>query len=512
MGEDEENSQQSKRKADAMEPNDPQRPAPVQPIPGHPAQKVEHQYENPDLGSDGGSSSATLDASAQKSDSRAQNLNPSPDQHEVPDPNNEDDVAQSGSGQAIDSSMSTSNNAGFSFSTANTLSTISFAKIDAMDMDEEFPFDVPTPELSILDAFIRFHPSHVTKPTLFNNLLGQKDILYQVCRWISAKDLINFYAVSKSFHKTINDQLTALMMLNARTRMPESAAIFRFKVYKTLCKLDAAENPSADKDNEIRDVPTFRWLKLLEFREATVQSILVELALKGHRLPRAASLVMKKVWFLMDISDTRRRIGVVHNVQLWSNSDLYLASMFFMKLDMAVTDPVNGKGERRIRQLLLAQRSLSVTDLVLRREMMRNQYEMIQMCMEFNLNLHGALHGIRQPIQVPTTLFGVPTTEINNLRGQNWSARNGYLVPIDELIMKESLKRGLRFKEKLIDMMLWGSIHPVTKQNVWPRDWKGEVQTTFSDEVEDQVEKDIAIHASREGTRIEWAGGYYDTT
>ena len=39
-------NQQAKRKADDMEIDKPLRSAPGRPIPGHPAQKVEYQYEN----------------------------------------------------------------------------------------------------------------------------------------------------------------------------------------------------------------------------------------------------------------------------------------------------------------------------------------------------------------------------------------------------------------------------------------------------------------------------------
>ena len=333
---------------------------------------------------------------------------------------------------------------------------------------------------------------------LFERILNQRDTLFEVCSWLPAEDLINLYAVSQNFHRIINQELTTLIVGNAKARMPESADVFRFKAYKLLCMFDAVQNMSRDKNHTPRDTPTFRWLRFLEYREATVNSIITQLALKGHRLPRCTSKVIKKIWFLMDIPETKRRIGCIHNPRLWSDADLFLACLFFMKLDMACTNPVLGKGERRIRAMLLAQRTLAVMDKVLKREMMRNQYEMLQMFTEWGVDRATALHGATQLDQVPEFFFGVPTKYIGTLSCENWTPNAPYLMPPDELIFKESIRRGLRLEDKLIDMMLWGNVHPVTRADVYPTNWKGEVQTSFEDEVEKKVERDIALFLSKE--------------
>ena len=76
--------------------------------------------------------------------------------------------------------------------------------------------------------------------------------------------------------------------------------------------------------------------------------------------------------------------------------------------------------------------------------------------------------------------------------------------------MRESLKRGLRFKECLIDMMTWGNLNPVTGEDVWPRDWKGEVQVVFSDEVEDQAARDIEEHIGMRDDWVDWTKKYQE--
>ena len=111
------------------------------------------------------------------------------------------------------------------------------------------------------------------------------------------------------------------------------------------------------------------------FREKTVDEIMLSMAMEGRRMPRGMTLVLKKVWFTIDLSDNARRTAMMHNTTFWSNRDLFLATMFFLKLNMRLTHPATGNGELSLRTLLLGQRSLSTLSKVLRREEMRTQLD-----------------------------------------------------------------------------------------------------------------------------------------
>jgi hypothetical protein len=380
----------------------------------------------------------------------------------------------------------------------------------ALDTSDEVlnpksPSKLPQSKRKISDSWSwiqRFDEPSESSFTVFNAILDYPDLVHYMVRWFAIDDLVSLYAISKDFHMAVNRQFTTTLLSAARTRSPESGQIFHFKCYRSLCMADAAQNLSEDRRNEVRDIPSLRWLRMVYFREETVDSILVELALKGLRLPRSGSLVLKKIWFLLDLPDSRRRIGIVHNPALWSNSDLYIASMFFLKLDMAYTDPVDGTGEYKLRKLLMAQRSLSTTAAVLRREEMRNQYELLQMHVRWTLDTQD-LPGARSD-RAARTVFGIPLAELGSLRGENWRPHGARLWRPDEIVLREAIRRDLRFRDKLYDMMLWGNLHPVTREDVWPRDQQGRVQVVFEDRVEDLVEEQIRVHASPLGTTFDW--------
>lgn len=328
--------------------------------------------------------------------------------------------------------------------------------------------------------------------------------MLEVTKWLDVNDLISLYAISKDFHIMMNTQMTTMVLGNARSQAPECADIFRFTCYQSLCIYDPAQNrnETPKKEHMVRSVPGLRWLRFIQFREQTVTSILEGLAARGQRLPRIASKVIKKVWFLMDISDTQRRIATVRNPDLWSEVELYIACMFFMKLDMACSDPVDGNGEKGLRRLLLAQRSLSKLDAVLKREELWDFYELMQMHVEWKLNRAQMPPGM----YVSKTVFGVFLKDCGRLSCKNWKPSLITLMRVDEVIMRESVRRGLNFDEKLIDLVIWGNIHPATSEDVFPKNKLGEIQTTFDPETEREALQQMEMHASNAGTRFNWDG------
>ena len=207
--------------------------------------------------------------------------------------------------------------------------------------------------------------------SVFNALLSYTELTLEVAKNLDIEDLISLYAISKDFHKLINSRFTAMITAQWYSKASESGRIFIHRCYKNLCMRDPALRINETRPNELRFIPSFRWLRMILFREAVVDDIMRSLAREGHRLPRGVTLAIKKIWFTIDISDNCRRIGLLHNAKFWTNKDLFLATMFFLKLDMRLTHPSTGNGEIGLRKMLLAQRSLSTLAKVLRREELR---------------------------------------------------------------------------------------------------------------------------------------------
>ncbi|KAI9858854.1 MAG: hypothetical protein M1824_004019 [Vezdaea acicularis] len=195
---------------------------------------------------------------------------------------------------------------------------------------------------------------------VFTGLINYPELLFEVAGHLDLEDLISLYAISRDFHNVMNTRFTAMIIYQARVQSPESSRVFSFRAYRTLCHGDPSGQQNEGKVTDVRLVPTFRWLRMVYFRDKVVQDIIRNLAAAGHMLPPRASLVLKKVWMALDIGTNAKRIGLFHNPALWSDEDLYIATMFFIKLDMRLSDPVDGCGESTFRKMMMGQRSLSI--------------------------------------------------------------------------------------------------------------------------------------------------------
>lgn len=220
---------------------------------------------------------------------------------------------------------------------------------------------------------------------------------------------------------------------------------------------DPAKRINDVHPEELRFIPSFRWLKMIMFREAIVNDILRSLTLEGHRLPRRASLVIKKLWFTIDISDNNRRVGLMHNTNFWASKDLFVATMFFLKLDMRLTHPASGNGETGLREMLLAQRSFSTLAKVLRREEMKTQLDMLRMVVRYNY----------QPTRhKEMSILGVQPHEVGRLQFEGWGQGTNNLVPIERLVMLECLRRKLNLQNHYVDMMVYGYVDKKTWEDI----------------------------------------------
>ena len=294
------------------------------------------------------------------------------------------------------------------------------------------------------------------------------------------EDLISLYAISRDFHFLVNKRFTTLILLQAKHKAPESASVFVHRVYKSLCHRDPGGRANQVREGEVRWVPTFRWLRMILFREQVVAEILALMASEGHHMPLGTSLTLKKIWFTIDIADNTRRTGFLHNATFWRDEDLFLATEFIIKLDMRLTHPVSGNGDPGLRRMLLGQRSLSTLWRVLKREEMRTQLDMLRMMVRWCYV---------SPFPTSEDIMGIPPHEFGCLQWEGWGARGHFhkMLQIDELVMREGIRRGLDLHECWLDMMLDGYVDKETWTDIhWDQDV--EVETKFEDE--DSVEND----------------------
>ncbi|CAD6577733.1 MAG: hypothetical protein ASARMPREDX12_008479 [Alectoria sarmentosa] len=339
-------------------------------------------------------------------------------------------------------------------------------------------------------------PSHEInsrrKFSIFNALLNYPELTLEFSKQLEIEDLISLYAISKEFHFLVNGRFTAMILGQSKGKASESSKTFIFRCYKSLCMRDPARRLNETKPDELRFIPSFRWLRMILFREAVVDDILRSLAADGHRVPKQTRLTIKKIWFTIDVSDNARRIGLMHNTTFWSNKDLFLATMFFLKLDMRLTHPTAGNGEIGLRKMLLGQRSLSMLAKVLKREEMRTQVDMLRMIVRFNYE---------PPRHRQMDIMGVPSHEIGRLQYEGWGAKSTKFIQIDELVMREAVKRRLNLQDHYVDMMIYGYINKKTFQDI----------RTPMPKQEDEIEEDSGDDKSSENEEANQSGFGPDT-
>ncbi|KAI9822484.1 MAG: hypothetical protein M1827_000203 [Pycnora praestabilis] len=292
---------------------------------------------------------------------------------------------------------------------------------------------------------------------IFQAILGQPELTLNFARHLDLEDLISLYAISKDFHALVNSRFTTTILSQSLNEAPESSRTFLFKGYKSLCIMDPIGRPNPEVQDKVRMVPSFRWLRMILYREKVVDDIVLSMAAEGHRLPPRATLALKKVWLTMDIATNAARIGLLHNKELWTDRDIDIATLVFLKLDMRFTDPVDGDGETCLRKMFLAQRSLTPLWEALKRTGTLTQLEMLQMYVRWKYRPSPANHNL--------SILGVPADEIGAGEREGWGRGTARLMRPDELIMREGVRRGLDLQKRYLDIMIAGFIDTRTFQD-----------------------------------------------
>ena len=305
---------------------------------------------------------------------------------------------------------------------------------------------------------------------LLSAILRHSDLTLAFACCLHPHEMLSLYCISKPFYYFVNSHYTTYVLQNARLHAPEAEQIFPPRCYSTLCVRDPVQRRHAGQNDngsfvtksedgrEVRLVPSLRWLQMVEYREKAVDQILLLLAMKGHQLPARVRQTIKKIWFLMDAGSNATRVSLIHDRSYFTDDDLFLATGFFIKLDMCFMDPIDGQGETSLRKLLLGQRSLSSLLRVLRGEWLTN-YE--ELCQGFVRYAYEPSH------HYPTcSVFGVPAAVIGKMGMEGWGKGTTKFLRPDELVMREGIQRGLNLQEQYFEMMLWGYVHPATHETV----------------------------------------------
>ncbi|KAF2496570.1 hypothetical protein BU16DRAFT_525727 [Lophium mytilinum] len=234
-------------------------------------------------------------------------------------------------------------------------SSIAAPSIPASSLNVGWPQQLPTPIIS--PAKPPFH--------LLQSILDVSDLSLRLAINLPIEQFIDLYAISKQFHWNVNSHVQGYIKAYAAHNAPDTAKVFKWTQYVKSTIYDPAVRPIGIRPGvplRLKDlnrtIPALRWLQKIMHRETVVHRIVSLLACDRIRLPYGTAVVLKKIWFLLELPTCGQRVSILRDGKAWPEKHLLLATMFFHKLDLRFTDLEEGLGEPALRNLLLTQRSL----------------------------------------------------------------------------------------------------------------------------------------------------------
>ncbi|KAA8573498.1 hypothetical protein EYC84_005083 [Monilinia fructicola] len=297
---------------------------------------------------------------------------------------------------------------------------------------------------------------------IFQSLLLTPEIILELMLHLSPKQLLALYCMSRPFNETLSGWMAHAIKNIVKHQAPYSYKIYPFVLYRELSVLDPLGH--LNQSGQVRRLPGLKYHQMVLHRVRATRDILAALARKQLRCPPGTNHSLKKVWFLMDISTTLDRVRLMHNRAFFTDRDLYNIQHFIVKLDMRLNDPMDGPGSDFLRKLMLGQRGLSPLWRLLTRTGFTDLCELQRYMVRY------AYDPLVAADDVGEGLFGVPLEEIGRAHLEGWGKGEKHLMRIDELVMREAVRRELGLKEHIAMMLLWGYVDPVTGENLKPSD------------------------------------------
>ncbi|PKY03856.1 hypothetical protein P168DRAFT_270464 [Aspergillus campestris IBT 28561] len=310
------------------------------------------------------------------------------------------------------------------------------------------------------------------------------DVAQMVTDYLDVQDLVNLYSISRSCQSMFNRNYQRFTLRHARLNAPQSARVFPFLCYYWLFipgKFALPFYNHVHQRMQLHPIPTFRWLAMVRHREAVVNDIVHLMEQEGFRLPTPCTLVIKKLWFLMDIPDNRRRAWTIQNRRLWEDIDLFFAMFFLVQLDICLRRRHN-KPNGALRRLVMAQPSLMFLWRVLTNTALTNQFEVVDAFVRWQYTLEHREPGVY--------IFGVPSEQVGLLQYEGYRPTDGaqILQRPDELVVREMVRRGLHMQTMYRDIFLLGNTQPYTTPDSGDAAWDEEMRQAVRGTGEDWMD------------------------
>ncbi|KAF2403153.1 hypothetical protein EJ06DRAFT_321579 [Trichodelitschia bisporula] len=180
-------------------------------------------------------------------------------------------------------------------------------------------------------------------------LCQQVDVFYRVCEAVDLEDLISLYAISKPFHFTVNRDLQSVIKNWTEYHIPGAWSALPFAAFAYVQQKDPMQRKGDIRTKaaypDVRQIPSLRYLRLAHHHYHTCAAIIRGLESRGHTLPPHMIPVLLRIWVIMALPYNIPRIKLIQNTSHFPSAALVRATLFFVKLGMRFTDPIEGRGE-----------------------------------------------------------------------------------------------------------------------------------------------------------------------
>ncbi|KAF1847869.1 uncharacterized protein K460DRAFT_277332 [Cucurbitaria berberidis CBS 394.84] len=341
---------------------------------------------------------------------------------------------------------------------------------------------------------------------IYKALLRHPNLFFQFALRLPYPAIIDLYAIDKEFHYRLNKYSVSLIHDYARYHAPLAGYIFSWILYPNLCISDPMLRPMDGREWLARDVPGFRWIGMVLWRERVVKSILTRLAIEGHRVPEGTIGALMKFWCLMEMNTTALRQAFLQDGDIWTNADIINLQLFLVKLDMRFANPILGNGICELSHMLLTQKSLSTLWKILCGKLEFDYDETTEMVVRTYLTEDLDIDD--QPWLDDEVDTGVPEEEWGILCREGWQMNGRRMEPAVDMVISEGIRRGLNVHQHYLDFVLYGYVDPCTGRNlpaprhlrrnngvVMPREgWPGKL---LSDRMVEKLDDEFGVRRLR---------------
>jgi hypothetical protein len=315
---------------------------------------------------------------------------------------------------------------------------------------------------------------------IFKAILRHPNLFFQFALRLPVDTMMDLYAIDKEFHYRLNKYSISILYDHALYHAPIATSVFSPVLYPDLVISDPVLKPMDGRVHLARDIPSFRWTKMVFYRDRVVREILTMLALEGHRVPAQTETVLCKFWVIMELRTQALREAFLRDPLIWSNDDIHIFQLFLTKLDMRFSHPVQGQGSGQLSHMLLTQKSLTALRDVLAGKWwtcgggQRLDYQDVEEMViktyvsdDLDTDTHPWLDDEIEN-DIPPWLWGL-------LSRENFEVDGTSMDSCVDLVVFEGLRRRLHVQRWYLDFVLYGYVDVKSGKNIpAPRKWRGD--------------------------------------